>query len=164
MTKHPLGGIMKSLLIGLMTLTALTTQAANFGKFKLTVETGYYDGEEVVFLMNSSGDLKMLENSDYYSIDTQFFFGENTLDIRSGGDDDIVIGTIYMKDNKAIDGCAAMLSLSNEAGETLGTNSFKLERWNKFSKRYESVYKSGFEFTKSCEDKLLADYADFSIF
>jgi hypothetical protein len=155
---------MKNFILLAALIYGLTANAANFGKFKLTVETGYYDGEEVVFLMNTSGEIKMLENDSYYTIKPQFFFGKNTLLIESGGDDDKVEGIIHLENNKATDACAVLLSLSNKAGELLWPKGFKLDRWNKFSKRYESVYPQNFSFSEKCESELLADYQDFSIF
>lgn len=155
---------MRNIFLLLTLVLGLNAQAANYGKFKLYVDTGYYAPQEVVFLMNSSGEIKMLENNDYYKIDSQFFFGESTLNIRSGGDDDIVKGIVSLKNNRATEACAVFLSLSSGYGERLRiTRRFNLLRWNRFAKKYETVLKSDTLFSKKCEKKILADYPNFSI-
>jgi hypothetical protein len=152
---------MKNIILLAAILLGASVNAANFGKFKLTVNPGYYDGEEVVFLLNSAGKIKVLENDSYYDIDSDYFFGDVTVNFRSGGDEDHVEGSISLQNNKAVDGCAALVDVKNGWLTILGMQSFELERWNKFSKKYESVFTNGFQFTEECEQGIIDNYPDF---
>ena len=155
---------MKNLILILIATLSLSAQAANYGKFRVVAKNGYYDDEMVVFLLNSNGKVKILENNDWFTVEASYFFGETTLSFRSGGDEDHVEGVISLKDNKATDGCAAFIDLKNEWAEIMSKDSFTLERWNKYSKKYESLYSSEFEFSSECEQEMMADYEGFEVF
>lgn len=150
---------MKFLLLILMA-SLLSTQAYAFtyGKFKLSVGTGFYDAEEIIFLMNSAGKVKILENDDYYEIDSSLFFSEVTLSIQSGGDEDFVVGSITLKDNVILDSCASFVDAKNEYLMRLSPSSLKLERWNKYKKKYVAVPKAGAGFSEACFSDLLSGY------
>lgn len=154
---------MKNVMLLAALLGGVSVQAANYGKFRLTVNPGYYSGDKVVFLLNTSGTVKILENDNYYSVDSDFFFGDTTLEFRSAGDEDHIEGSISLKDNKAVDGCAALVDNKNGWLSFMTTKTFLLERWNKYSKKYETVYKNGFEFSEKCEEVISSNYSEFEI-
>jgi hypothetical protein len=132
--------------------------AFSYGKFKVSMQSEFGDTEEVTFLLNSSGNFKFLENEDYYSIDSSQFFDEITLDIQSGGDEDFMVARVVLKDNKVMERCASFVDAKNEYLILMGPNSFKFERWNKFTKAYELLKGEQGEFSDSCFDSLLAPY------
>lgn len=139
-------------------LMASSSFAFSYGKFKLSTGTGLYEPEEVIFLLNSSGNIKMLENDDYYTIDGSLFFSEVTLSIQSGGDEDFIVGTVTLKDNVIVDQCASFVDAKNQYVERMGPKFFKLERWNKYKKAYLPVKAKGEQFSDACFQNLLEPY------
>ena len=156
---------MKKLILLLSFISIQFINAANYGMFRLTATNlGYTDSEEAIFLLNSSGEIKFLENRNYWDVDVDFFFGEVTLTVETMGDEQNSRGILTLKDNRLIDGCAAYLDYQNESGETLSPRSFKLERWSKKNKRYYPVFNRNFEFSDECFTRLLKDYSHYSMF
>jgi hypothetical protein len=147
-----------TLILALFIATLSSAYATNYGKFKLTPNRSIIDSDVVVFLLNSSGDLKILENEYYYSVDSGYFFGEQRLEFISGGDEDALHAIFTIKNNKIVSGCAAYIDYKNEYAETMGIKGFKLERWNKYSRKYESMINKQTDADSSeCYDDLFRD-------
>lgn len=155
---------MKNLLILCFLILSVASNAANYGKFMLTTDTQIWEPEGMTFLLSSAGEIKILENDDYYEIKSSFFFGEQTLTFRSGGDEDFVLGKVTLVNNKAISACAGLIDLPNRNLMTLGVKSFNLLKWNKSKKKYESVYPKNFKFSEKCEKELFSPYSEFETF
>lgn len=148
---------MKKLIL-LLIASLITSQAHAFtyGKFKLSVGSGYSDAEEVVFLMNSAGKIKVLENDDYIDVYTSVFFSQTTILVNTGeGQEDFVLASITLDNNKAIDKCSAWVDAKNGYLSKLNPSSLKLERWNKFKKVYEDI--SQIESSRNCFEILLQE-------
>lgn len=155
---------MKKHLISLAFILSIgAIQAASYGKFHLEVNTGYFDSEKVEFLLNSSGEVRLLENRDWYTVTPSFFFGELSLTIQSGGDEEFILGKVILKDNQVQSACAAFVDAKNEVIEFLGATSFKLKRWNKRSKSFAPLYSSDQIFDEKCVKKLLEEYPEFEV-
>jgi hypothetical protein len=155
---------MKYLSFLLLLLFSLTTAATNsYGRYKLDVD---FEGmeETVVFLMNSSADVEIIQDENYYTIKSIPFFTEVTLDIVSGGDDEhfkinAVIGEMN-GETVLLNFCAAAIYSSNSMANTVGQSVVKLSKWNKRSKKYEAlkVVATVSEVLR-CEENLLAEEA-----
>ena len=157
--------LMKNLVILTILFFTNSIFANSFGKFKVKVNTGYFDSEEVIFLLNSQGDVKFLKNDDYYAIESLPFFGETTLRMTSGGDEDFILGLFKLKNNKVIYGCAAIIDLPNEVLTTLAIDQVIFQRWDKASKKYLSILTKDInDDAVDCEYNLLSDYREFDIF
>lgn len=132
---------------------------ANYGKFKVIVAGDFSSGEEAIFLMNSNGKIKILENDNYMEINAYSFFGDVTLDIRTSGDEDHIRGTVHLVNNKVIQTCSAFIDLKNDYQISYGSDSLKLLRWNKVKKAYEDINDQMAieEALQDCEENLLED-------
>lgn len=151
--------------IALLSL-ALTTNlyAANYGKYKFTMSADYMDASEVVFLLNSAGEVTILENDDYFEVESLSFFGELTLNFETG-DEDLQLASFTLKDNKVITSCSALVDQPNEVLTVYGLNFAKLQRWNKVNKKYEDIATPEiFANQEACEAELLKDFAHFDQF
>tara|TARA_Y100000296_G_C5153038_1_gene247468 strand:+ start:684 stop:1163 length:480 start_codon:yes stop_codon:yes gene_type:complete len=157
-----MGDTMKKIFIGIiLALIATNGYALSYGLFKLEVETGYFDAESVTFLLNSSGEVKLLKNENYYSIETESFFDELTLFVRSGGDEDWVQAIFTLKNNELTRGCSALLDGPGSTISFLSPKRVQLTRWNKERKKFE-VLKNAMSDQKSCYATLKEDFEDFS--
>lgn len=154
--------LLKSFFIIIFSLfTVLPAQAANYGKFKLVPNSSIIESAPVVFLLNSDGDIKVLENRHYYSINNSFFFGELKLEFISGGDEDALHAIYNLSDNKITSGCAAFIDYKNGYAEKLTINGFKLLKWNKSSNQYESMITSDTNLdSEACYEDLFRDQKD----
>lgn len=156
---------MKTLSLIVALLVSQATLAASYGKFKLKVAADYRDASEVVFLMNSQGDVTILENDDYYQIDTSSFFGELTFDIQSMGDEDFIKIAFTMRDNKLLSGCSAWIDLKNEVLMVYSSSQVELLRWNKLAKKYENITANSYSSQQeSCIEELVGNYPSFERF
>lgn len=156
---------MKGLIL-LLALTITTNANAVYGKYKFSMnfEWGSED-EKVEFLMNSQGDIKILENENWYEVDSSPFFGEVTLDFRSGGDEDYVIASATLKKDgyKTVitSYCAAIVYGPNALISVTGPSVAKLQRWSKSSKKYKAMkITASKEELKKCEDNLIESYLE----
>lgn len=153
---------MKNLMILMVVLLSVTSQAALFGKYKLELSNGLSGlSGEYVFLMNSNLEVKELEEEgDYYvsTFNVLPFFGEVELSLKWGSDEDhhYFVMNLFNDNGEA--------SLSQSCGVYRdGPNDYVsfdeayavLKKWNTKSKKYEvvSVQQSARE-ADSCRDKL----------
>ena len=155
---------MKLFAICLVSILLQSVNAASYGLFKFTVNPPSGVVEEVVFLLNSQGEIKVLDNPDYFKINSDYFFGELNLRVVTGGDEDNSRGAFKLVNNKLVDGCAAFIDYKNEYGEAMAPRTFNLQRWNKYRKKYENAYSKDFIFSEACFEVLLSDYSDYSFF
>jgi hypothetical protein len=130
------------------------------GKYLLDAD----NGEEVIFLLNSNGEIKILENDYYYSITVSRFFTEFSLDIESGGDEQVThaYATLTVKNNKLvfIEKCEVLVDGPNE---WLSEVSLKLLKWNKKNKKYEQIKNTGSkQSNEKCYNNLILDYRHFN--
>ena len=92
---------MKFLLLTALTLVALTSNAfgkMSYGKYKLeTPQSASFDASSVVFLLNYSAETKIIDNFDYYTIQTNLFFTDLEMTFKSGGDEDFFLGKAVFK-------------------------------------------------------------------
>ena len=154
---------MKNLLI-LIALTATQAMAASTsGKFKL-VQTSFYEGvEEVVFLMDSKGDTKVLSEDSYYTLSTNKTSKKLVLKFDDGGDEDSIVGRVTLslkkKKLKALTTCSAAIDGPN--GYIRDGGSTELYKWNKSKKEYQLIEKSG-EYS-DCFLDIYEEYADYEL-
>lgn len=160
---------MKSTIITIL-LMALSfyAQANIYGKFKLEVRPGHYDDQEVIFLLNSHGGIKIIENEYDYEFESLPFFGELTLNFRSGGDEDFMLGSFTLvTDNnvlKSISSCAAHISVPAKYMIRRGSSTVRLMKWNKLQKEYELVDWGTEQASDKCFTQLRAKaYPDFQV-
>ena len=136
----------------------LSTQAANYGKFKLVPNVSIIDSEAVVFLLSSNGDIKFLENDYDYTINADFFFGELKLEFISGGDEDALHAIYNLSNNQITSGCVAYVDYKNLQTEALAIKNFQLLRWSKSNRKYESIVtRETSSDTSACYKDLLRD-------
>ncbi len=152
---------MKTFFLSISMLITLNSYALNYGLFKLEVDPGYFDKEEVTFLLNSNGDVELLENENYYTVKVESFFNEITLEIESGGDEDYIRAIYTLKDNQIIQSCSALFDGPGESLSYFGEGSVNLLRWNKKTKAFEAPLSKPVA-QKSCRAKLIEGYEDFS--
>lgn len=156
---------MKSLVL-LIAIMTTTNASAFYGKYKFSMLFDRNsESEKVEFLMNSAADVKILENDDYYEVDSYQFFHEVTLSFRSGGDEDYVIATatLVRENGKTVmkNFCAALIDGPNGYASTLGTKTAKLSRWSKSAKEYEQLKLTASEADiAKCESDLLESYIE----
>ena len=122
----------------------------------------FLEDQTVVFLMNSSGEVEVIEDDNYYTVNSFQFFTEVNLEIVSGGDDEhfkasATIGELNGR-TVLLSFCAAMVASSNSAADTLNMNYAKLSKWNTKTNKYEDLQlvASASE-VSACEERLLAD-------
>ncbi len=142
-------------------LTLLFTQqvfAANYGKFRLTVDADYMDASKVEFLLNSAGEIETLSNEDYFEVEALPFFGELTLNFRSG-DEDLILASFRLVANQVLSACSAYVDQPNQVQMPYPLGHARLERWNKAKKKYESITSSEIRSNEEqCLAELLKDY------
>ncbi len=152
--------------LALLIAFILSTQlhAANFGKFRMKIKADYLDASEVIFLLNSAGQVETLENDDYFEIDSLPFFGELTLNFKSG-DEDLLLTSFTLRDNQVLSACAALVDQPNEVLSLYPSGHATLQRWNTKTKRFEDINSLDLESrTDQCEQELIKDYAHFEEF
>lgn len=138
--------------------------AANYGKFKLNINGDFRDASEVEFLLNSTGEFSILSNDDYFDIEALPFFGELTLNFKSG-DEDLILASFKLIDNKVLSACSALVDQPNEGRMSYPLGHARLERWNKTLKKYESINTVDVVANeKQCLSDLLKDYEHFEQF
>ncbi len=149
-------------ILAILSLFALsfTSFAGNYGKFKVTYNEYY--SFSAVFLLNSYGDIKILDNDQYLQIESSPFFGETTITVKSSGDEDHVKATFFMKDNKILKACSAFIDLKNDYIEPHRPKIVQILRWNKSKKAYEDIYNDALvnATNEECLTDLLSAYED----
>ena len=158
---------MKFLLLTALTLVALTSNAfgkMSYGKYKLeTPQSASFDASSVVFLLNYSAETKIIDNFDYYTIQTNLFFTDLEMTFKSGGDEDFFLGKAVFNDGELKQLCFALIDLPNETIMTY-SNSFKLFKWNTKSKSYDLISNNLAEKEQSaCFESITAEYKGFNI-
>lgn len=159
---------MKSTLILSLIALSFNVQANVYGKFKLEIKPGHYDDQEVIFLLNSQGGIKFIENEYYYEFESLPFFGELTLNFRSGGDEDFMLGSFTLiSDNdvvKSVASCATLISAPAQYMERRGKSAIRLFQWNKMKKEYQRVSWGSKEASDKCFTQYTRRYPDFRVF
>lgn len=136
--------------------------ASSFGKFKMTLDADYRDQQSVVFLMNSQSEITIIEDDYYYEISSAPFFGEVALNFQSGGDEDYITALFVIRDNKLIQGCAAFIDAKNEAYHPYWNRSVDFSRWNKITRKYESlITDETLVKNEDCINELTQNYSGF---
>lgn len=152
---------MRNLILLFLCLSSITASAANYGKFKLSFFSDWNGEEAVEFLLNKSGEVKILENEYYYDLLPNFFFGEVSIAFLSGGDEDYVKGKIALKDNKIVEACAVLVDGPGAIMSKLGVDMVSLSRWDKKQKKYIKLSTKKAESSyESCVKTYVDDYAD----
>ncbi len=152
------GNMMKFIPALLLSLVLNTNAFAfTYGMFKVSIGSEVYE-HEMIFLVNSAGQIKELENENWYDIESSLFFSELTLDIQGGGDEDFNVARITFKDNVIVDSCASFVDAKNKYVIKIGEQNLKVQRWNKYAKKYETVKTENEEFSESCFETLLAPF------
>lgn len=156
---------MKNLIALILLCFVQVAAASSYGKFKLVVNPDIYSGEEVVFLLNSAGEVSILENDSYYDINVSSFFGELTFDIQSGGDEDFIKASFKMVNNKLVAGCSAFVDLKNEVLSVYSSSQVDILRWSKSEKEYVSIQSDNIDdASEGCIKDLISNYPDFETF
>jgi|GEM_PF-2251638 len=155
---------MKLTLIALLLGLSQFINAANFGKFEFKMGSDYQDDELIVFLLNTSGDITVIQDENYYEVEKSFFFGELSLTLTSGGDEQYTITSYTMVDNKLIEACTILVDGPNGYVSKMSDSYYGLNRWNKFAKKYEAVPNLQSVSTKeACFSRLLENFDDFEV-
>ncbi|MCR9203518.1 MAG: hypothetical protein NXH75_03005 [Halobacteriovoraceae bacterium] len=156
---------MKGLIL-LLALSASLNASAVYGKYKFSMNFEWgSDNERVEFLMNSQGDIKIIDEGNYYNVTSYPFFGIISLDFRSGGDEDYVIAsaTLEKVGNQTVmtNYCAAIIDGPGGYVSLTGPRVAKLQRWSKSAKKYKALkITASEEDVKKCEKDLIQTYVE----
>lgn len=138
--------------------------ASNYGKFEFKMGSDYQDDEVVVFLLNSSGDITVIQDENYYTVDSSFFFDELAITLTSGSDEQYTITSYTLVDNKLVEACTILVDGPNGYVSKMSDSYYTLKKWNKFAKKYTDVPNLQSSSNKeACFTKLLEDFQDYEV-
>ena len=133
---------MKPILLILTIIFSATTWAAGFpGKYKVEIAHEGYGTLTQEFLMNSSDETKTIAGDDnLYDVETERFFNDLTLKVRTWGDEDFSKFSFKLtkSGNKVelIENCGAFIDAKNDYTMEYGWQTATLYKWSKSKKKY----------------------------
>lgn len=156
---------MKSLLFLAIFWSFQALATGSYGMYLFETKPEWGSAESVTFVMNSSAEVKEIEDEYYFSIKSSMFFTEVTLDLRSGGDEEYFLARAVLgeKDGQTVllNYCAALIYGPSGIANTIGPSMAKLSKWNKRTKKYDDLAIVASEKDISnCEKELLRKYSN----
>lgn len=158
---------MKFLLVMcLVSISQLSSAVVSMaGKYKLVQEGIYFETDEIIFLINSMDDIKILgDNDKNYELSSSRFFTDVTMNISGGSDEDWMDGKIVIatkgKKLRIVESCLAAIDGPNGWIRDVSSDQ-NLFKWNKSTKKYVKIKKVRRH--KDCIEDITANYPEYEI-